>query len=308
MPRKVSVIVISYNKVESVMCAVNSTLNDQSNSDMNIHIYIFDNSEDRRIFMQLKNNLSCYFNVSVEKNEKNIGFAKAANKGIIKSLEKGVDYILLLNDDAFIDKDCMKKLIEALENNNKALLAGPTIFYAKDTEKVWHTGGYLNRFLTIKIPYKNKKVPKEFLKKLSIQEVDFLTGCVLLIKREAFDKIGLFDENLFFYAEDLDYSIRVKKAGYKLLWVPYVFAWHDIDIIKGRTTPFVMYHLAKSNIFVRKKHLSRLRYFYYMLAHLLLLTPYRIFQVLIGSKDFKSIYAWFKGTLDGIKERAYEKR
>ncbi len=301
MSSKVSIIIISYNKVEPVVFAVKSVINSHNKSRIETLIHIIDNSENKKIFTQLKSKLSWYSNIFLEKNEKNIGFAKAVNKGIRKSLEKGADYILLLNDDAFVDKNCIKKLIKALENNKNALAAGPTIFYAKDKEKVWHTGGYLSKFLmTIKIPYKNKKISKDFLKKLPTQEVDFLTGCVLLIKREAFDKIGFFDERLFFYAEDLDYSIRVKKAGYKLLWIPDAFAWHDIDIYKGRTNPFVLYHLARSNIIVRKKHLSVVKFIYFLLIHFLVITPYRIFQVLKGSKGIKSIYAWLKGTLDGI--------
>lgn len=121
-----------------------------------------------------------------------------------------------------------------------------------------------------------------------------------MLKREVVEKVGLFDEDLFFYGEDLDYSLRVKKAGFKLLWVPYAFAWHDIDIEKGRTNPFVMYTLAKSNIIVRKKNFSNLYFLYYLSIHFLFHTPFKVYQILKGSRNLNSVKAWLKGTRDGI--------
>jgi len=217
------------------------------------------------------------------------------------SLKKKADYILLLNDDAYLDKYCVKYLLDALEKNPKAMLAGPTIFYHIYKNKVWHTGGYYNKFLgKIEIPYKNKSIEPEHFKNLRTQGVDFLTGCVLMMKKEIVEEVGLFDENLFFYGEDLDYSLRVKKAGFRLLWVPYAFAWHDIDIEKGRTTPFVMYHLARSNIILRRKNFSKFYFIYYLLIHLFLYTPFRSYQILKGSKNLYSIKAWLRGTWNGI--------
>ena len=223
------------------------------------------------------------------------------NQGIRVALENKAEYILLLNDDAYLDKNCINCLIEALDRNKKTVLAGPTIFYHSDKNKVWHTGGYYNKFLSnIKIPFKNKKLNIDYLHNLKIQKVDFLTGCVLMMKKKVIEKIGYFDEDLFFYGEDFDYSLRVKKAGFQLLWVPYAFAWHDIDIEKRRTNPFVMYNLAKSNILLRKKNFSKLYFSYYLLLHFFLYTPFRFYQILKGSKDINSFKNWLKGSWDGI--------
>ncbi|AIH04367.1 MULTISPECIES: glycosyltransferase family 2 protein [Thermodesulfobacterium] len=295
---KIYVIIVSYNKVNSVIKAVESVMN----NDLNIEIILIDNSENIKIFNGLKNKLEIYNNIFFINNKTNLGFSKAVNQGIKIAIENKTDYILLLNDDAYLDKNCLPLLINALEKDKKALLAGPTIFYEKYPNKVWHTGGYFNKLtMGIDIPYKNKTVDFSFFKILQPKKVDFLTGCVLLLKKEAIEKVGFFDENLFFYGEDLDYSLRVKKAGFELLWVPNAFAWHDIDIIKYRTTPFVLYNLAKSNVLVRKKLFDRSLFYYYLVLHFFLYTPFRIYQILRGSKNFESIKAWIKGTIEGLK-------
>jgi GT2 family glycosyltransferase len=301
MKRSLYTIIISYNKLEPVFRAVDSVFKNHKHS----KIILIDNSEDTYFFKKLKQKLKTYKeNILFIKNKKNLGFSKAVNQGIKIALNKGADYILLLNDDAYLDKNCIPYLIEALDKDNKAMLAGPTIFYDKDKSKIWSTGGYFNKLLgNIKILLKNKKVNPDTLKNLNIQEVDFLTGCVLMIKSEAIKKIGLFNEDLFFYGEDVDYSLRAKRKGFKILWVPYAFAWHDVDIVKGRTNPFVMYNLSRSKIIIRKSHFKRKYFIYYLILHFLLHTPYKFYQILRGSKDFDSIKFWLKGTWDGIRAK-----
>ena len=297
MDKKVCAIIISYNKVSPVIRAIKSVFRSYSNS----KVILIDNSEDMNIFKILKHKLRTYSNITFIKNKDNLGFAKAVNQGIKVALRERTDYILLLNDDAYLERNCINYLIDALEKDKKALLAGPTIFYHKDRNMIWHTGGYFRKLLgSVYIPYKNKKLPFSYFKTLAPKEVDFLTGCVLLIKKEAIEKVGIFDEQLFFYGEDLDYSLRVRKMGYKLIWVPYAFAWHDIEIEKGRTSPFVMRNLARSNLVLRKKHFNVSYFIYYVFLHFVLYTPYRLYQILKGSKNIASIKAWLKGSLEGV--------
>ena len=299
MDKKVCAIIISYNKVNSVIKAIKSVLESYSNS----KVILIDNSEDVNIFRILKNKLKMYSNITFIKNKENLGFAKAVNQGIKVALREKADYILLLNDDAYLERNCINYLIDVLERDKKALLAGPTIFYHKNRTMVWHTGGYFRKLLgSIYIPYKNKKLPFSYFKTLAPKEVDFLTGCVLLIKKEAIEKVGVFDEKLFFYGEDLDYSLRVKKMGYKLVWVPYAFAWHDIDVDNGRVSPFVMYNLSKSKMLVRRKHFNLYYYIFYVIVHFSLLSGKRFFDLVVRKRKLDSFIAWFKGALDGIKE------
>ncbi len=294
---KLGIVVVSFNKkIDIIKCLASCKC-----KSVTISYYIIDNSTDTNIAQEIEKFANLY-GAFYYKTQENIGFAKAVNIGIKKALQDKCDYILLLNDDAFLEDNCISSLIQALENNKGALLAGPTIFYSAKPDVVWSSGGYFNKFLSkINLIYKNKKLKISDLKTAKVHTVDFLSGCVLLIKKEAIEKIGYFDEDLFMYAEDLDYCLRVKQKGYKVLYVPFAFAWHDIDIINSRTNFFVMYHLARSNIIVRKKRFKIWYFFYYLLLHFLLYTPFRIYQTLKGDKIINGTKGWFKGTFDGIK-------
>lgn len=293
-------VIVAYNRIESTLRAIDSAIVSYDE----LKLVLVDNSGNDNFFNTLKNKLEARHvgRILYIRNEQNVGFAKAVNQGIRLSLRKGADYVLLLNDDAYVDKNCIPSLIYALSNHEQSLLAGPTIFYEKHKDKVWSAGGYYNKLLgKISMPLKNKKVDPNILRQAEVREVGFLTGCVLVIKSKAFGKVGFFDEDFFFYNEDVDYCLRTAKSGFKMLWVPYAFAWHDIDIIHGRTNSFAMYNIARSSITLGKKNFSTIYYIYYVLLRFLLHTPYRVYQIVVGRKNFNVILSWFKGIIDGMQ-------
>jgi GT2 family glycosyltransferase len=302
----ISIIIISYNRIESIIRAVKSI----STHYKNYRFIVIDNSESIQFFENLKMKLRRYDEIILLKNSQNFGFAKAVNQGIeIAMKNENCRYILLLNDDAYVDKNCIPKLIDALEKDEKALLAGPTICYGKSPNTVWSAGGYFDKFLSrIRIPLKNKNITIEELDKIPIQEVDFLTGCVLLIKREAIEKVGFFDEGFFFYSEDLDYCFRVKKAGYKCLWVPSAIAWHDIEMSARFSSPFVMYNLAKSGIIVRRKHFTGLLKLWNVLIFIFLHTLNKFLIFILGKSNFSAIKAWVNGIADGLEYKIQQSK
>jgi GT2 family glycosyltransferase len=303
--KDLTVIIVSYNKVAPVIRAIRSIVDNYEK----YRFIIIDNSESFSSFETLKMSLAGFANLILIKNPQNYGFAKSVNQGIeIAIKDNNCQYILLLNDDAYVDKNCIPKLIDALESNDKALIAGPTIYYEKYPSKVWSAGGYFDRlFSRIRIPLKNKEISIGDLKKFPILEVDFLTGCVLMIKREAIEKVGFFDETFFFYSEDLDYSFRVKEAGYKCLWVPGAIAWHDIDLNIRFSTPFVMYNLAKSGIIFRLKHFRGFERIKNISVFILIHTFHKFIAIFFSKKDLffskekiHLITSWFKGLNDGF--------
>lgn len=300
---KVYVIIVNYNECGKTIRAVESVLSSKYIGEtFDVLITLIDNSESDKYLNCLKSYFGERTNIFFIKNSENLGFAKAVNIGLKMALNEGFDYVFLLNDDAYLDKNCLWGLIKVANENKSIGLVSPVVFYADRSGKIWSAGGYFDKFLSrLKVPLKNKYVKTEDLHKLPIQFVDFVSGCAMLIKVEVVKEVGLFDESFYFYNEDLDYCFRAQKRNFKIAFVPSSFAYHEINITKDRTNPFVMYHLAKTSIILRKKHFSKLYYFYYLLLHFLILTPFRILQILFGSKDLNSVVAWFIGTIDGIK-------
>jgi len=232
-------------------------------------------------------------------NEMNLGFAGGVNKGIKHAIRQSADYVFIINNDAIVDKDCIKILYSAMKDDPCIAIAGPRIFYYHAPQRIWQGGGYFSKLKTgVVIPEKGKLQTES---PLLVRQVSFLTGCAMLIKTKVFEKIGFFDEDFFFYAEDADFCLRAKRAGFKLLYVPSAKVWHKIkNISQERTTPFCMYHLARSRLVFLRKNFTLPYFLYGLILHLAFYTPYRIWQIVHGSRSFHSFKAWIQGTIDGI--------
>lgn len=209
---KVFIIVLNYNGGKlTENCLKSLRMVDYSS----FRVVVVDNnsSDDSVVVIKKK-----FPEVKVIKNKENSGFAGGNNIGIDFALKNGADYVLLLNQDTEVEPDFLDKLIEEGEKDQKTGLLSPLIFW-KRTKQVWFSGG--------KISWWNMKTFHKFdLVEGKAQETAFLTGCSLLIKRVVLEKIGLLDDNFFLYWEDVDFSVRAKKAGFKIKVVPRSVIYH----------------------------------------------------------------------------------
>lgn len=192
----------------------------------------------------------------------NIGFTKANNIGIRYALRDGAEYILLLNDDTEVTPDFLTTLIDVAELRPDAGMLGPKILFYDQPQKIWFAGARFN-------PETCMATATGFNQAVQCEdsvpiESDFITGCALLVKRNAIEKIGLLDERIFLYCEDLDWGLRLIRAGLKNLVVPDARIWHKVSItVGGLDSPFTIYHKTRSRLLMAKlyapKSLCKLR-------------------------------------------------
>lgn len=176
--------------------------------------------------------------VRLIKNEKNLGYPKANNlalREIIK--EKQSDYVLLLNSDILIQDRAVEKMLSHLEQNPSTGAICPALILPDNR---FQTGpaGYLPSALTamnyffffFKLFPKNLKGlfidQSYFSKRKECVEVDWLSGACLMIRRGTIEKIGLMNEDYYFYAEDLDWGRRMKLKGIRLHYLPWIRVLH----------------------------------------------------------------------------------
>lgn len=300
--KKICAIILNWNNYPNTRDCIESLR--RSSCELSMIILIDNNSQDDSL-NKLKRDYSDNEKIAFFKNDHNMGFAKGVNVGIKRALEEGVEFIILVNNDAVLDENCIAILTRELNSRNKSGLAGPLINYYYTPKKIWQAGG---RFSKIKsglvIPYKNKS---DRYIDFDTKEVSFLSGCVLMIKRELLDTIGLFDENFFFYGEDLDLCLRTASSGYKILFVPQAKALHKVtNIAKDRTSEFVMYNLAKSTIICIKKHFSKAYLYYALFMQITVYSFYRLWQISRGTRSINSYFAWIKGIAEGFYTKINE--
>lgn len=168
----------------------------------------------------------------------NLGFAGGCNLGITMALEMGADYVLLLNNDVILQPDVVETLVSALEGDSSAAAAGPLIMYASQPDVVWFAGGRISmdgwggRVLPVHIGL-GERWESAAATAGNITNSDWLAGTCLLIRRSAIERTGLMDPAYFLYWEDVDWCYRLRKEGYKLLFVPSTRIWHRVNATTG---------------------------------------------------------------------------
>lgn len=166
-------------------------------------------------------------NLFIIKNDQNYGFAEGNNVGIDFSLKYlKPDYIEILNNDIVVAPEYLNEMVKVIQADKKIGIVGPRIYFynyhgRKDVQTA--LGGYINWWIYPGYNYLEEKIETE-----EPVELDWVTGASLLIRADLPNPY--LDGKYFFGGEDIDLSLRVKKAGYKIYLVPTSKIWHKISL------------------------------------------------------------------------------
>jgi GT2 family glycosyltransferase len=180
-------------------------------------------------------------------------FAGGNNAGIAQALAAGAEYILLLNNDTVVAPDLVTHMLHRFHTEKRCGMVAPKIFYADAPDHLWFAGGKISfwtgtmRHIGIReIDHGQYDTPRT---------IDYASGCCILTSREVILKAGALDESFFMYAEDADWSMRVRKAGYRILYEPQAKVWHKLSVSAGgHLSLFKMRHKAFSNLRFFARH------------------------------------------------------
>lgn len=203
--------------------------------------------------------------VKLIENRENAGFIKASNQGL---RIYNARYAMLLNDDTIVKESALDKMVEFMDSHPEAGGCGPKLLNVDGT--VQHQGGILGkRFWLSKNPV----------------TVDFVIGAALIVKKEVIDKIGIMDENLFFYNDDLDWCLRIRKAGWKIYFIPSAEIVHYGGYSSRRTfNPKLFVEGFRGGLYFCRKHYGELAFNLYRLLLILFLIPILPFHILDPKK------------------------
>ena len=230
-----SIIIVNYNTIKITLDCLKSII--KSTKGLNYEIILVDNaSSDGSVdaienFAKGKKNLK----LKLVKSKKNLGFGKGNNLGI--KFSKG-RFILLLNTDTIVKGNIFSEMMNWMERHKEV---GMSTCALKSLDgSIQETGGYFPNLLRVAswmfflddLPFVDRIIKpfhpmhafSPFYKNTSIfqkkREMDWLTGAYMLIKREVIDEVGVFDKDYFMYTEDVDLCYRIKKAGWKIVYLP----------------------------------------------------------------------------------------
>jgi len=254
MTPKISAIVVNYNAGVLLRNCVDSLLD----CPLEVEVIVVDNSSQDSSL----NALLGLDRVKVIRNTKNRGFAAACNQGIV--LAKA-DKLLFLNPDCSFIPGTLQELLTYLHEDPKAGMAGGLLLNIDGTEQgggrravptPWRS--FVRAFGLSRFSHRWPKLFFDFhLHKQPLPdspiEVEAISGACMLVKREVLAQVGTWDEEYFLHCEDLDWCMRIRQAGWKVLFVPTAQITHALGVC-GRNRPiFVEWHKHKGMMrFYRK--------------------------------------------------------
>ena len=244
-------IVLYHNKKEQLTKAINSFLN----TDLKVKLYLVDNSSNDNLkeLEQLDERVEYIFNNA------NLGYGAAHNIAMLKSIEDDVLYHVVLNPDIYFETGVLEKLLDYMEQNSEIGNILPQVLYPDG--EVQHlckllptpTDLILRRF----IPSKSWKEKRNDLYELrfsgydKIMNVPSLSGCFMFMRVSALKKVGLFDENIFMYLEDVDLNRRLH-VKYKTMFYPEVSIVHEYAKESYKSKKLLMFHIKSAIYYFNK--------------------------------------------------------
>lgn len=215
--KKVYTVIVSYNGAKWIRKCLESL----KSSSCGTQVIVVDNGSVDDTLQIIKQE---FRGVIVLEQDDNLGFGRANNIGVSHALKQGADYVFLLNQDAYLDKECLSNLIKVSEENPGFGILSPIQLNWEGT----HLEYYFSRFIG-----ENSDFYSDFVlgkKKQNIYEVPFVNAASWLLTREVLKMVGGFDPIFFHYGEDNNFCQRTHFHGLKIGVVSGNYIFHDSKV------------------------------------------------------------------------------
>lgn len=238
------------------------------------------------------------------KNEKNLGFTGGNNTGIEFALNEGFELVMLLNNDTIVTPDFASSLVAVLQQDLNIGAIQPKIMFNQEREVIWNAGSSFSKVWHLTKTIGMGEADKGAYDKQ--MEIPWVTGCCFLTKSSIIREVGKLDDRFFIYYEDTDWSFRIKKAGYKLVYEPSSKIYHEVGksndnretFGEGNLSPFSHYVNIRNHIFIVRRYAKGFFFITSMLYQLYKLTGYSQYFLIRGR--FKKLRASFRGFYHGL--------
>lgn len=234
--------------------------------------------------------------------DKNYGFSGANNFALRDALNRHADYLMLLNNDTFAAPDMVAEMIAVMQRDPKIAVVCPKIYFAHQQDMLWYAGGDFSLWTSatkhrgwMQTDHGQFDQRREFTQ---------ATGCALMVRGDATREVGLLDERFWIYAEDLDWSVRFSKKGYRLSFAPQARLWHidgatNVKVLGKGSEERRQFLSTRNMIFVARKHVRWWQWPTHALGfaiyHIGFYTGLRLWR-----RDFRALLAIYRGLLEGL--------
>jgi GT2 family glycosyltransferase len=224
---------------------------------------------------------------------RNLGFAGGNNVGIRAA--RG-EYLLLVNNDTELEEDVVERLLACFEASEDVGMVCPLLLYHEAPGLVQYAGYTPLHPITARNRTIGQFEPDrgQFTE---VRETPFAHGAAMLTSRKVLDRVGLMAEDYFLYYEELDWSARIRKAGYRILVEPRARVLHKESVSVGKDSPLKTYFMTRNRMLYMRRHASWWSCSAFMVYWFLLATPIHIARFLMQGKQrhlqaFRKAIGW----------------
>lgn len=247
-----SILIVNYKNSATLLDCLDSIY--RTTHDLDFEVIVMDNNSRDEGLQAIREKFS---QVCFIENKTNMGFAKANNKAA--EMAEG-RYLMFLNPDARLTESTVQTMIVRLKPDSATGVLGPKVlnndgslqYSCRTFPTVWT--GLFNRYSLLSTLFPNNRFTSRYLMKdfdhNDTHEVDWVSGCCMMVRKSIFQSIGGFDEKYFLFNEDVDLCHTMKHHGYKTLYFPQAKIFHDVTTSNRK---------AQHNI-ILKRHIGMSHY------------------------------------------------
>lgn len=244
----IAIILVNWNGLDFTRACLDSLRNVDF---PDFKVILIDNASQNQEGLRLKKS---YPEIELIENSENLGFSGGNNVGLRLALKQGFSHLMLLNNDTIVEPDFLGEMMRKFLQDPRLGVVQPLILFLNDSRKIWSAGGRwipnLGRAITLgdRDPLADFRCKKE--------DLDWATGCCMLISREAILATGLLNEQYFAYFEDVEWSLRFRKAGFGIALAEKAVIYHEAGASskkhhsEGTLSPMVFYFHVRNQLFL----------------------------------------------------------
>jgi GT2 family glycosyltransferase len=235
----VYVIVLNWNGLEDTIACLESC---RLISHDNVRLLVVDNGSSDGSEAALRERFP---DVELIQTGKNLGFTGGNNVGMRHALERGADDVILLNNDTIVDPAFVTELVRAARADAAAGMLVSKIYYHDAPDVLWYAGATFNSWLGHGVHRGHGERDEGQFDR--VEETPRPTGCAVMVTRELCVRVGLLSDDYFCYCEDLDWGLRARRAGFKVIYVPGSRVWHKVSrSTGGRRSAASLYYVVRN--------------------------------------------------------------
>lgn len=235
--KRVAIVVLNWNGWRDTLACIASL---KKLSYPNVELIVVDNGSSDGSQNQIEAHVP---GLKVLQTGSNLGFGGGCNAGIRQALAQGADYVWLINSDATVSAGALTEMVRLADGQALLGAVGSVVYEVDEPDRIqlWG-GGQVNLWTGVS------------RHQVSPGQLDFVSGASILLRREAVEQVGLFEDQIFFmYWEDSDLGFRLRQAGWRLGVAENSRVWHKLSASLGQGSRQLDVYFTQSGVrFLRR--------------------------------------------------------